>query len=126
MQLTLLKSKLHRACVTLVNKEYEGSCAIDGDLLDAAGIHQYEQIQTYNIDNGERFTTYAIRAQEGSGTISLNGAAAHKAAPGHRVIICTYAVLDEAELAHFQPTLIYLNEYNHIVRRGRSIPKQVA
>ena len=126
MQLTLLKSKLHRACVTLVNKEYEGSCAIDGDLLDAAGIHQYEQIQIYNIDNGERFTTYAIRAQEGSGTISLNGAAAHKAAPGHRVIICTYAVLDEAELPLFQPTLIYLDEHNRIVRRGRTIPKQVA
>ncbi len=126
MQLTLLKSKLHRACVTLVNQEYEGSCAIDGDLLDAAGIHQYEQIQIYNIDNGERFTTYAIRAQEGSGTISLNGAAAHKAAPGHRVIICTYAVLEEAELPLFQPTLIYLDEHNRIVRRGRTIPKQVA
>lgn len=126
MQLTLLKSKLHRACVTLVNKEYEGSCAIDGDLLDAAGIHQYEQIQVYNVDNGERFTTYAIRAQEGSGTISLNGAAARKAIPGHRVIICTYAALDDAELARFQPTLIYLDEHNRIVRRGRSIPKQVA
>lgn len=126
MQLTLLKSKLHRACVSLVNKEYEGSCAIDGDLLDAAGIHQYEQIQVYNIDNGERFTTYAIRAQEGSGTISLNGAAAHKAAPGQRVIICTYAALDESEVAGFQPTLIYLDEHNRIVRRGRAIPKQVA
>jgi aspartate 1-decarboxylase len=126
MQLTVLKSKLHRACVTLVNQEYEGSCAIDGDLLDAAGIHQFEQIQIYNIDNGERFTTYAIRAQEGSGTISLNGAAAHKAAPGHRVIICTYALLETAELAHFQPTLIYLDEHNRIIRRGRSIPKQVA
>ncbi len=126
MQLTLLKAKLHRACVTLVNREYEGSCAIDGDLLDAAGIREYEQIQIYDIDNGERLTTYAIRADEGSGTISLNGAAAHKARPGHRVVICAYAVLDEAELAGYQPTLIYLNEHNHIIRRGHSIPKQVA
>lgn len=126
MQLTLLKAKLHRACVTLVNREYEGSCAIDGHLLDAAGIHEYEQIQIYNIDNGERFITYAIRAQEGSGVISVNGAAAHKAAPGHRVVICTYAVVQESNVADFQPTLIYLNEHNHIIRRGRSIPKQVA
>lgn len=126
MQLTLLKAKLHRACVTLVNREYEGSCAIDGDLLDAAGIREYEQIQIYNIDNGERFTTYAIRAGEGSGTISVNGAAAHKARPGHRVVICTYAVLDDGELVRFRPTLIYLNKHNRIVRRGYSIPKQVA
>lgn len=126
MQLTLLKAKLHRARVTHVNIEYEGSCAIDGALLDAAGIREYEQIQIYNIDNGERLITYAIRAEEGSGIISVNGAAAHKATPGDRVVVCTYAVLDEAELAGFQPTLIYLNEHNHIVRRGRSIPKQVA
>ncbi len=126
MQLTLLKAKLHHARVTHSELEYEGSCAIDGRLLDAAGILEYEQIHIYNLDNGERFVTYAIRAQEGSGIISVNGAAAHKAAPGHRVIICAYAVLDRAELAEFHPNLIYLDEQNRIKRRSRRIPIQAA
>ena len=98
MQLTVLKCKLHRACVTHSELDYEGSCAIDSDLMARAGIREYEQIQIYNIANGERFTTYAIRAEAGSRTISVNGAAAHKATPGDRVIICAYAGLDEAEL----------------------------
>ena len=126
MQLTLLKTKLHRACVTHSELEYEGSCAIDGALLDRAGILEYEQIQIYNIANGERFTTYAIRAEQGSGIVSVNGAAAHKANPGDRVIICAYATLEEAELANFKPTLVYLNEHNRIVRTGHSIPVQAA
>ncbi len=126
MQLTLLKAKLHHARVTHSELEYEGSCAIDGRLLDAAGILEYEQIHIYNLDNGERFVTYAIRAQEGSGIISVNGAAAHKADPGHRVIICAYAVLDRAELAEFHPNLIYLDEQNRIKRRSRRIPIQAA
>ncbi|HYQ71161.1 MAG TPA: aspartate 1-decarboxylase, partial [Gammaproteobacteria bacterium] len=89
MHITLLKSKLHHANVTHAELEYEGSCAIDGNLLQAADIREYEQIQIYNLNNGERFITYAIRAEEGSGIISVNGAAAHKANPGDRVIICT-------------------------------------
>jgi aspartate 1-decarboxylase len=88
MQVTLLKCKLHRACVTHAELEYEGSCAIDEDLMGLAGIREYEQIQIYNVTNGERFTTYAIRAEAGSRIISVNGAAAHKASPGDRVIIC--------------------------------------
>src|SRR4030065_963454 len=99
MQHTLLKSKLHRVRVTHSELEYEGSCAIDGKLLDTAGIHEYEQIHIYNIDNGERFITYAIRAEDGSGVISINGAAAHKARPGDRVIICAYVTLNLNELA---------------------------
>jgi aspartate 1-decarboxylase len=79
VQITLLKAKLHRACVTHSELEYEGSCAIDGYLLDAARIQEYEQIHIYNIANGERLITYAIRAENGSGIISVNGAAAHKA-----------------------------------------------
>lgn len=126
MQYTLLKSKLHHARVTHSELEYEGSCAIDGALLDAAGIHEYEQIQIYNVANGERFTTYAIRAQGGSGIISVNGAAAHKARPGDRVIICTYALLNQHELANFKPTLIYLDARNRIERVSRAIPVQVA
>ncbi|MAT66539.1 MAG: aspartate 1-decarboxylase [Gammaproteobacteria bacterium] len=126
MHLTLLKSKLHQARVTHAELEYEGSCAIDAALLEAAGIREYEQIQIYNLANGERFITYAIRAQEGSGIISVNGAAAHKAAPGDRVIICTYAILDTAEAAGFKPTLIYLDADNRITRTGHDIPVQVA
>ena len=126
MQLTVLKAKLHKACVTHAELDYEGSCAIDGELLDRAGIREYEQIQIYNIANGERFTTYAIRAEDGSGIISVNGAAAHKAAPGHRVIICSYAVIDEKEAARFKPVLVYLDEANRITRVKDRIPVQAA
>ncbi len=126
MVLTLLKSKLHKAWVTHSELEYEGSCAIDGQLLDAAGIHEYEQIQIYNIANGERFTTYAIRAEEGSGIISVNGAAAHRANPGDRVIICTYVQLDAEEVQKFKPTLVYVDSENKITRIGNAIPVQAA
>jgi aspartate 1-decarboxylase len=126
MQITLLKSKLHQARVTHAELEYEGSCAIDGLLLEAASIREYEQIQIYNLGNGERFTTYAIRAQEDSGIISINGAAAHKANPGDRVIICTYAVLSQQEAAVFKPTLIYLEADNRIKDMRHAIPVQVA
>lgn len=126
MQLTLLKTKLHRACVTHSELEYEGSCAIDSQLLEIAGIHEYEQIQIYNVTNGERFVTYAIRAEAGSNIISVNGAAAHKASPGDRVIICAYAVLDEEEVTHFKPTLVYLDENNHIINTRHAIPVQAA
>lgn len=126
MQLTMLKAKLHHARVTHSELEYEGSCAIDGRLLDTAGIREYEQIHIYNLNNGERFTTYAIRAEDGSGVISVNGAAAHKAAPGDRVIICAYAVLAQHELASFKPTLVYLDEHNRIARTGTAIPVQAA
>lgn len=126
MYVNMLKSKLHQARVTHAELEYEGSCAIDADLLEAAAIHEYEQIQIYNIDNGERFTTYAIRAERGSRIISVNGAAAHKAQPGHRVIICTYAQLEQKELAAYKPILVYLDVDNHIKGRRNAIPMQVA
>ncbi|MCG8435546.1 MAG: aspartate 1-decarboxylase [Gammaproteobacteria bacterium] len=126
MYLTMLKAKLHRACVTHAELDYEGSCAIDGRLLDAAGIREYEQIQIYNITNGERFTTYAIRAQDGSKIISVNGAAAHKADVGDRVIICAYAGLDDAEVKSFKPRLIYLDELNNVTATRNSIPVQAA
>ncbi len=126
MQLTLLKCKLHRACVTHAEVDYEGSCAIDGNLLELAGIREYEQIQIYNVSNGERFTTYAIRAEAGSRIISVNGAAAHKASPGDRVIICAYAGMDQAEADRFKPTLVYLDEHNRVLRTGDSIPAQAA
>lgn len=126
MQITLLKSKLHHANVTHSELEYEGSCAIDGALLAAANIHEYEQIQIYNLANGERFTTYAIRAEDNSGVISVNGAAAHKASPGDRIIICTYAILSQQEAAIYKPTLVYLDSENRIKDTRNAIPVQVA
>lgn len=126
MHITMLKAKLHRACVTHSELHYEGSCAIDGKLLDLSGIREYEQIEIYNINNGERFTTYAIRAEDDSGIISINGAAAHKANPGDRVIICSYAMLNQQELLNYRPTLVYLDEKNNVIRTSDSIPVQVA
>jgi len=126
MQSTMLKAKLHQARITHAELEYEGSCAIDGELLDFSEIQEYEQIQIYNLDNGERFTTYAIRAENGSKIISVNGAAAHKAEPGHRVIICAYASYSAAELITFKPRLIYLDDNNNVIRSSNAIPVQVA
>ncbi|NWG86075.1 MAG: aspartate 1-decarboxylase [Hydrogenophilaceae bacterium] len=126
MQRTLLKSKLHRVHVTAAELEYEGSCAIDETLLEAADIREYEQIQIYNVSNGERFTTYAIRGERDSGMISVNGAAAHKAAVGDVLIIATYATYNEVELNAYQPRLVYVDEHNRIKRIGNEIPAQAA
>lgn len=122
----MLKAKLHRACVTHSELDYEGSCAIDGDLLNFSGIREYEQIQIYNVTNGERFTTYAIRAEAGSKIISVNGAAAHKAAVGDRLIICAYCEYSEAELINYKPRLVYLDENNSITHSSNAIPVQAA
>lgn len=124
MELTLLKSKLHRVHVTHAELDYEGSCAIDQHLLDMAHIREYEQIQIYNVDNGERFTTYAILGEPGSGIISVNGAAAHKAEPGDRLIICTYARMSEAEADSFKPQLVYVDEHNRVTHTSQLIPLQ--
>ena len=126
MQRTMLKSKIHRATVTHSELNYEGSCAIDEDLLEAADIHEYEQIQIYNVGNGERFTTYALRAENGSGVISVNGAAAHKARVGDRVIICSYCEVDAREAKVHKPKLVYLDEGNRVTRTANTIPIQAA
>jgi aspartate 1-decarboxylase len=126
MQLTMLKCKLHRACVTHAELDYEGSCAIDRELMELSGILPYEQIQLYNIANGERFTTYAIEAEAGSRIISVNGAAAHKATPGDRVIICAYATLEADEISAFKPSLVYMNEHNQVTHTGDTIATQAA
>lgn len=126
MMHTMLSAKLHRARVTHSEVDYDGSCAVDAALLEIAGILEYEQIQIYNISNGERFTTYAIQAERGTRIISVNGAAAHRARPGDRIIICSYVSLSRQELANFKPTLVYLNDENEVVRVRDSIPSQVA
>ncbi|MBZ0091746.1 MAG: aspartate 1-decarboxylase [Sulfuricellaceae bacterium] len=126
MQRTMLKSKLHRVRVTHAELHYEGSCAIDETLLEAADIREYQQIDIYNVTNGERFSTYAIRAQRDSGIISVNGAAAHKANPGDILIIATYAIYNELELQKFHPDLVYVDEHNRIIDRRHAIPVQAA
>ena len=117
---------LHRVTCTHSELHYEGSCAIDQDLLDAGDILEYQQIDVYNIANGERFTTYAIAAERGSGIISVNGAAAHRAAPGELLIIAAYASCSEAEAALWQPALVYVDAKNRITRKSRAIPVQNA
>jgi len=126
MELTLLRAKLHKVKVTHAELEYEGSCAIDASFLEESGILENEQIHIYNIDNGERFTTYAIRAEAGSGIISINGAAAHKASPGDRVIICAYARMGEEEARAFKPNLVYFDQDNKIKRTTTVMPVQLA
>ena len=126
MELTLLKSKLHRVTVTHAELDYEGSCAIDDELLLAGNIREYEQLHIYNITNGERFSTYAIRAEAGSGVISINGAAAHKASAGDLLIICTYAAFSEAEVDAHQPQLVYFDGKNRITHTSKQIAVQAA
>lgn len=122
----MLKSKLHRVSVTASELDYEGSCAIDEALMEAADIREYERIEIYNVHNGERFSTYAIRGQRGSGMISVNGAAARKAAVGDVLIIATYATYNEVELNAYQPRLVYVDDRNRIARIGSQIPAQAA
>ncbi len=126
MQRTMLQAKLHRVRVTQSELHYEGSCAIDDDLLDASGIKEYQAIDIYNVTNGERFSTYAIRAERGSRTISVNGAAAHKAAPGDILIIAAFSIYSELELQKYHPTLVYVDEHNRIIAQRAHIPVQAA
>jgi len=112
MQRTLLQAKLHRVTVTQADLHYEGSCGIDEILLEASGIREFQQIEIYNVNNGERFSTYAIRAPRGSGDISLNGAAARKAMVGDLLIIAAYAGYSEAELAGYRPVVVLVDERN--------------
>ncbi len=126
MQRTMLKSKLHRVTVTHSELHFESSLAIDEDLLDAADIKEYQQIEVWNVNSGDRFTTYAIAAERGSGTVSVNGAAARKATPGDLIIIISFAQYNELELAKFEPVLVYVDALNRIIRHGRRIPIHVA
>ncbi|MCE2596497.1 aspartate 1-decarboxylase [Motilimonas cestriensis] len=126
MQKVMLTGKLHQARITHAELNYEGSCAIDQDFLEAAGILEYEKIEIYNIENGARFSTYAIVGERGSKIISVNGAAARMAAVGDRVIICTYASMNDAEIKQHKPSLVYLDAQNNIVRTSKDVPIQVA
>jgi len=111
---------LHRVRVTRADLDYEGSCGIDAGLLEIAGLKEYQYIELYNISNGERFTTYIIEAPKGSGEISLNGAAARKAAVGDRLIICAYAAYSEEELATYRPIIVLVDDNNRVKEVLRS------
>ena len=125
MNLTFLKSKLHGARVTHSELHYDGSCAIDSNILEQASIYEYEKIDIYNITNGERFSTYTILAQPGSGIISVNGAAAHKASPGDKLVICAYVDVPKEKIKKHEPILVYLDEENKIIKKTASIAMQL-
>ncbi len=121
---TLLSGKIHRATVTHCELHYEGSCAIDEDLLDASGILENEQVHIWNISNGERLITYAIRGARGSGMISLNGSAARRAHLGDLVIIAAFVQVDERELTRFKPRVVFVDADNRLTGARDSIPAQ--
>lgn len=122
---TLLKSKIHRVKTTHAELHYEGSCAIDEDLLDASGICENEQIHIWNIDNGERFVTYAIKGQRGTGMISVNGSAARRAAVGDLLIIAAFAQVHEDQVSGHKPKLVFVNDQNQQVELRDKIATQM-
>jgi aspartate 1-decarboxylase len=115
VQRIMLKAKIHRARVTEGNLDYEGSITIDEALMETADIYPFEQVQVYNVTNGNRFETYALKGERGSGVICVNGAAAHQASKDDLIIIANYGLLDEEEQAH-HPKLIYVDEANRIIK----------
>lgn len=110
----MLKSKIHRATITEADLNYEGSLTIDKELLDAVDLHGYERVMVYNINNGQRFDTYAIEGKPGSGVIGLNGAAARKGLIGDQIIIVSYAFFSGEELKTYSPKIVLLDESNKV------------
>jgi len=123
---TMLQGKLHRVKVTQADLHYEGSCAIDQDFLEAAGILEYEAIDIYNVTNGKRFSTYAIAGERGSKIISVNGAAAHCADVGDILIIATYVTMPDQQARSWQPKVSYFDGDNEMSRKAKAVPVQVA
>ncbi len=123
---TLLKSKIHRVAVTQCELHYEGSCAIDEDLLDAANLVANEQVHIWNINNGERFITYAIKGERGSGMISVNGSAARRASAGDLLIIAAFAQVHEDQVATHEPQLVFVDDSNKQVELRHAVPTQAA
>ena len=118
MNRTLLKSKIHRVTVTDANIEYEGSITVDRDLMDSADFHHYEQVHIFNVTNGNRFVTYVIEGERGSGDICVNGAAAHLAKKGDCLIVASFASYSESECKAHVPKLVYVDGENRITRIG--------
>lgn len=114
MRRIMLKAKIHQARVTETNLDYEGSLTLDGSLMKAADMISYEQVHVYNLSNGERFLTYLIKGEEDSGVVEVNGAAAHKAKVGDKLIIASYVVLKEENTDFFMPKILIVDEKNRI------------
>jgi len=127
MKSNFLKSKLHRIKLTDVHIDYEGSCAIDEDILKAADINEYEMLHIYNLSNGNRFTTYAIKAEKNTGIVSFNGAAAFQGKINDLIIVCTYTQLEASEIKNHKPKLVYFKKNENKVDFIKSkIPLQKA
>jgi aspartate 1-decarboxylase len=116
MQRTMFKSKIHRATVTHADLDYEGSVTIDADLLKAANLMAYEHVHIWNITRGTRIETYTLEGKAGSGIICINGAAAHQNRPRDLVIIASFGIYDDSELADYEPTVVLVDEHNRIVK----------
>ncbi len=116
MEITMLKSKIHRATVTEAELDYVGSITVDAELLEKAGIYEYEKVQVVDINNGNRLETYAISGKRGSGIICLNGAAARCVLPGDKVIIMSYASMSDKEARLHKPTVVFVDGNNKIVK----------
>ena len=125
MYRTLLKSKIHRVAATQCELHYEGSCAIDENLLDAANIVENEQVHIWNINNGERFITYAIRGERGTGMISVNGSAARRASVGDLIIIAAFAQVHEENVVGHEPKLVFVDENNQQTGLRSHVPLQL-
>jgi len=121
VRLHVFKSKIHRATVTHADLDYEGSVTISGELMDAAAILENEQIHIWNLTRGTRLTTYALRGDNDSGIICINGAAAHLAKPGDKVILATFAEVEAEEAKGWQPTVVFVDEHNRAVGEGAEV-----
>lgn len=121
MLITMLQAKLHRVLVTRADLHYEGSCGIDAELLERSGIREFQQVEIYNIENGERLSTYAIQSPRGSGEICLNGAAARKAMVGDHLIIAAYNAYSEVELAQYRPVIVCVDDQNRPVTETKAL-----
>lgn len=118
MKRIMLKSKIHRATVTDTNLHYEGSLTLDEELMEASNILEHEQVDIYNISNGQRFHTYVIKGKRGSGEVCLNGASARLGSRGDLIIICSYALCDEKEILNYRPVIVHLNSENQIITKS--------
>jgi aspartate 1-decarboxylase len=120
-RLHLFKSKIHRATVTHADLDYEGSVTISGELMDAAGMYEHEQVHIWNVTRGTRLVTYTLRGDNDSGIVCINGAAAHLMKPGDKVILATFAEVDAADAASWKPTVVFVDEANKMVGEGAEV-----
>jgi len=118
----MLRAKIHRAIVTEANVDYEGSLTLPPELLDASGMQEYEAISVWNVTRGTRFETYAMSGVRGSGSVCVNGAAAHLAGPGDRIIVASFSDVPESEVREFKPVIVFVDDHNLAIRSAAELP----